>query len=110
MEMIISFFRDFLSGPLYIAMVIINSILICAGIGYFAEKSQIRKKEREKFKDTHIAVENIPNQNINNAALGDVVSSKVNSPIVGNIVNQMNQQVPNQNIKQPIQNNNQIIK
>ena len=129
MVMIISFFRDFLSGPLYIAMVFINSILISAGIGYFAEKRQNAKKGKQKFKDTHVAIENNIKTN-SNSIPDNINSSGFSSPIVGNIFNQMaNQQVNsqqtqsinqpisqqpvqpmnNQNMSTPIQNNNQNV-
>lgn len=129
MEIIISFFRDFLSGPLYIAIVVINSILICAGIGYFAEKSQNAKKEKQKFKDTHVAIENDAKTN-SNPIPDNINSPGFSSPIVSGIFNQMaNQQVNsqqsqpvnqpmsqqpvqpvnNQNINMPIQNNNQNV-
>ena len=48
MDFVIVFFRDVLDGPLYIAIVVINSILICSCIGYLAEQSLNRKKAKEK--------------------------------------------------------------
>ncbi len=49
MDTIIMFFRDTLSGPVYIATVIVAVILIFACIGYLAEKSINNKKEAAKY-------------------------------------------------------------
>lgn len=56
MDFIITFFRDILDGPVYIVVTVICSILICACIGYLAEKSQKKKKE----KDQYVQIENAP--------------------------------------------------
>ena len=48
MEQIIHFFRDTLDGPVYIVVAIIAGILLCACIGYLAEKSIKRKKALEE--------------------------------------------------------------
>ena len=64
MKFLLWFFRDFLDGPLYIIVVIINTILICAGIGYFAEKSQIQKKKKQEFNNNYVPYNNqVTNQN-----------------------------------------------
>lgn len=112
MDIIITFFRDVLDGPLYIVVVIINLILICAGIGYFAEKSQNKKLEKEKFNDNYVSISNSVMQNntsINN--VNSVVSNNVNNittPISSTINNGMvipnNTQV-NQNTLQNINTN-----
>ena len=47
LDVIISFFRDFLSGPLYIVVAIISAIGIIACIGYLAEAT-LKQKELEK--------------------------------------------------------------
>ena len=118
MEIIISFFRDFLSGPLYIGVVVVSVILICAGIGYFAEKNQINKKKSKEFDDTHIAIEN-DTVNTNTNVATNTTTSTFSSPIVGNMVNNQqanttqstNQQVntqPGQVVNTPIQNNQNI--
>ncbi len=49
MDIIITFFRDILDGPLYIIIAVICGVLFCACIGYLAEKSQLKRKEREKY-------------------------------------------------------------
>lgn len=49
MEIIITFFRDVLNGPVYIVVSVIAGILICSCIGYLAEKSINEKKERSKY-------------------------------------------------------------
>ena len=43
MEMVITFFRDTLNGPLYIAVAIICGILACSCIGYLAEQHELKK-------------------------------------------------------------------
>ena len=47
MDFLITFFRDILSGPVYIVVAIISGILICSCIGYLAERS-IKKREKDK--------------------------------------------------------------
>lgn len=49
MEFIIHFFRDILDGPLYIAVVIINVILICSCIGYLGERYLNNKKMKQSY-------------------------------------------------------------
>ena len=49
MDIVISFFRDTLDGPFYIAWVVVLVILIFACIGYLAEKGINNKHEREKY-------------------------------------------------------------
>ena len=44
----ISFFRDFLDGPIYIVAVIICVILIMAIIGFIMERKKFEKEEQEK--------------------------------------------------------------
>ena len=57
MDFIIVFFRDILSGPLYIAIVVINSILICSCIGYLGEQYLNRKKSKIKYDETHATID-----------------------------------------------------
>lgn len=49
MEVFVHFFRDTLSGPVYIIVVIIAIILIFACIGYLAENKIKEKKQKEKY-------------------------------------------------------------
>lgn len=49
MDFIIVFFRDILDGPLYTVITVICSILICACIGYLAEKRQKQKEKKEQY-------------------------------------------------------------
>ena len=104
MEFLLWFFRDFLDGPLYIILVIFSIILICAGIGYFAEKELNRKKEREKMRSNYTHVSN-PNTNLDSN-----VSNSLNFPNypqnMGNISNnQMGQDSLNLENKNMSQNN-----
>ncbi len=75
MDFIISFFRDVLDGPLYIAVVVINVILICAGIGYFAERSQNKKAERQKNKDSYVDISGLETQNSSYNKQSSIVSN-----------------------------------
>lgn len=107
MEFLLWFFRDFLDGPLYIIVLIINIILICAGIGYFAEKSQIQKKKRQESDNNFVSVSNptIQSINTNNNFVNQDINTNSNV-INGNIQNAVavnnnyvpyNNQVTNQN-------------
>lgn len=58
MDFIITFFRDILDGPLYVTVVILNSILICSCIGYLAEVYLTKRNEKKKYDSTHVAIEN----------------------------------------------------
>ena len=107
MKFLLWFFRDFLDGPLYIIVLIINIILICAGIGYFAEKSQIQKKKKQKFDNNYVSISNptIQSTNTNNNFVNQDINTNSNV-INGNIKNAVtinnnyapyNNQVTNQN-------------
>ena len=60
MDFVIVFFRDVLDGPLYIAIAIICSILICSCIGYLGEKYLDEKKEGEEFASKHVTADDKP--------------------------------------------------
>lgn len=60
MDFVIVFFRDVLDGPLYIAVSIICSILICSCIGYMGEKYLSEKKEGEDFASKHATADDKP--------------------------------------------------
>lgn len=49
MEVFVHFFRDTLSGPVYVIVVIIAIILIFACIGYLAENKIKEKEQKEKY-------------------------------------------------------------
>lgn len=95
MDFIIVFFRDILDGPLYIALVIINSVLICSCIGYLGENYLNRKKKEQEFKNTYTSASN-------------PTASSVN---INPAQQQASQQVPQQPVAQNNQanvNNNQL--
>ena len=56
MDFVIVFFRDVLDGPVYIAVSIVCSILICSCIGYMGEKYLDEKKQGEDFASKHAFV------------------------------------------------------
>ena len=58
MDFVVVFFRDILDGPLYIVVVIINSILICACLGYLADNYLKKKKAEEDYNNTYATVTN----------------------------------------------------
>lgn len=113
MDFVIVFFRDVLDGPLYVAIVIINSILICSCIGYLAEQSLNRKKAKEKFSNTYTSVGNSTGVSV---FQGQVQSQSVLQPNVAGIqqgannqqnVNQVNSLQSNaQSVGQQVVNNN----
>ena len=57
LDVIISFFRDFLSGPLYIVVVVFSVIGIVACIGYLAEatlkQKELEKRQKEMYAEVH---------------------------------------------------------
>lgn len=56
LDFIITFFRDVLDGPLYIGVVVLNSILICSCIGYLGEQYLNKKKLEQEYRATHVDV------------------------------------------------------
>ena len=60
LEFIISFFRDFLSGPVYIVVVVISVIGILACIGYLAEFTLKQQKEQKKYEQMYSGVHILP--------------------------------------------------
>lgn len=59
-DIIIIFFRDILSGPLYVFITIINSILICSCIGYMGER-YLNDKKKNKITDANSSLNNVVN-------------------------------------------------
>ena len=111
MDFIIVFFRDVLSGPLYITVVIINSILICSCIGYLGENYLNRKKAQAKYNNTYTTVSNV--NTTTNASNVNAVPVNMNT-VVNTIPNTaVNSQVPqdnlvNQQVQSPTNINNQM--
>ena len=60
LEFIISFFRDFLSGPVYIVVVVISVIGILACIGYLAEFTLKQREEQKKYEQMYSGVHILP--------------------------------------------------
>ena len=87
MDIVISFFRDSLDGPVYIVVVVVAVILFFACIGYLAEKSINTKKEKAKYAE----VENDSTTSIDNSVndVTEVSGSDVNESVV-NPVNDIN--------------------
>ena len=57
----VKFFRDVLSGPLYVIVLILSIILIMAIIGFILERKQREKAEKDKmvFVDRNIDLNNV---------------------------------------------------
>lgn len=129
MDFVITFFRDILDGPLYIIVAIISGILICSCIGYLAERSINKKKEKQKYEQEHYEVnqeeqtnsnrvennavqQNISNNNINDVQDSVTVNANMNAipQSISNTdhLNQVQQPLPElpNNIQQPSTNIN----
>ena len=63
MEFVIVFFRDILDGPLYIVLVIVNSIFICSCIGYLGERYLKKEKNIEKNNSSYVSISGSIQQN-----------------------------------------------
>lgn len=86
MDIIITFFRDILDGYTYIIVSILSGILICSCIGYLAEVSINKKKNKKKYEESHAKVDN--NQIINNDVLpNDQIQQSVVIPQNSNQIN-----------------------
>lgn len=81
MDFIITFFRDILDGPLYIVVAVLSGILICSCIGYLAERSIIKKREKRKYEQEHFNVDasSIANSNVE---VGEVDSNLIPEPSI----------------------------
>ena len=117
MDFVIVFFRDVLDGPLYIAIVVINSILICSCIGYLAEQSLNRKKAKEKYANTYTSVGNSTGVSVSQTIPQQCMQPNVasNQPaVVQQTVNpgvtqqQVVQGLPQQGVQPNVGNNTQI--
>ncbi len=78
MDLFIHFFRDILDGPLYIIVVILNSILICSCIGYLGERYLNKKKAQAKFNETYVKISDPTKQKEVSKAVGTTVGSASN--------------------------------
>lgn len=94
MDIIVTFFRDILDGPLYIIVSIISGILFCSCIGYLAERNNLKKAAKKKFENSYATVNNIDNSIGNNANnLGDTINNIVDSSQSVNIGQDNNNKV-----------------
>ncbi len=85
LDFFISFFRDFLSGPLYIVVVVISVIGIFACIGYIAEATMKQKEEQKKLEEMYAKVHLIPAD----SETGSHISSGVETVISSAQLNQV---------------------
>lgn len=81
MDFLIVFFRDVLDGPLYIAIAIINSILICSCIGYLGEQYLNRKKSQADFNSTYASIGNSNGSNVVQQPVQQSVQQPVQQPV-----------------------------
>lgn len=77
--MIISFFRDFLSGPLYIVVVVISVVGIIACIGYLAEATLKQKELEKKQKKMYAEVHFLPTDESSATSIASNVETSVSS-------------------------------
>ena len=87
MDIVISFFRDTLDGPFYIAWVVVLVILIFACIGYLADKGINKKHEREKYATVSIIQEAVVTEPVQDQVSKDYLS---NNTVVSNDINANN--------------------
>ena len=87
MDIIISFFRDTLDGPVYIVVVVVAVILFFACIGYLAEKSINTKKEKAKYAKVENDSATGSDNSVNDVT--EVSDSNVNESVVNpvNVIN-----------------------
>lgn len=79
LDVIISFFRDFLSGPLYIVVAIISAIGIIACIGYLAEATLKQKELEKKQKEMYAEVHFLPTDESSASAIATNVETALSS-------------------------------
>lgn len=91
MDFIITFFRDILDGPLYIIVTVICSILICACIGYLAEKRQKKRQAKEQY--VEVSNVSIPSATVASSvptvpAVPSTASTAVVTPVISTVPSQ----------------------
>ena len=107
MNLIIGFFRDVLDGPLYIIVTVICVILICSCIGYLAEQSLNKKKQKQEYEETHATVssEETPQQQVNTQSVNQTTNNTNSTNVIDqNMINESaptNQTLQNNTIQQP---------
>lgn len=89
LDVIISFFRDFLSGPLYIVVVVFSVIGIVACIGYLAEATLKQKELEKRQKEMYAEVHFLPTDDVSAASIASNAVTTISSAQlqhVGNVV------------------------
>lgn len=115
MDLIVTFFRDILDGTTYVVVCSISAVLLCACIGYLAEKKILKKEAEQGTNNTQLNVNNNPlptnnvvptqNLNVNNVANATPTQTLPTDtvqavPVVATPVNSVNNAVQN---TQPVQ-------
>lgn len=111
MDYIIIFFRDILSGPLYIVDVAISSFFLCACIGYFGERYLNKKNEKNKANNfASVSNNNSGTQYQQSAQSQPINYNQVNNNQVvqNNVNNQMINQYNNVTSQTMNQSNNVV--
>ena len=126
MDFIIAFFRDFLDGPVYIFVTVVNSILICSCIGYLGErylnkhgnnvnKHKVSGKKNLKKGNSHVensvSLDNV--EGSTNNILSKVNTTNTNNSInntatnmISNAVSQQQSNFYNSNVVNNVSSNN----
>ena len=83
LDLIISFFRDVLDGPLYTGVAIVCGILICSCIGYLGERYLKKQEAKKEYEATHAAIagETVDVSSLTNAPASQSVAA---APVVNN--------------------------
>ena len=74
----IEFFRDVISGPVYIITTIVSVIFIMAIIGFLMERKKLEKEKQEQVVTNPSVVSNATPLN----SLGDNSQNVVNEPVI----------------------------
>lgn len=105
----VEFFRDVLSGPLYIVTSILSIIFIMAIIGFMMERKKLEKEQNEQI--AHINRQQVPQNNIDTNPTMEELTETVAETMVddqifisNNIDNTQNIQIPNEEVVESILN------
>lgn len=103
MDFIITFFRDILDGPIYIIVTVICSILICACIGYLAEKKQKKRQEKEQY--VEVSTASIPSTTVSSVVptapvVPSTASTIVATPAISTVPTSSPVNLPNSSVQE----------
>lgn len=101
MDFVITFFRDVLDGTVYTTVAVIAGILICSCIGYLAEQSIMKKKNKQQYEQEYFSVR-LDSKEKNNIAVDEMKTDIVTTDSVPtetvSLDNDPNTEIPSQAI------------